>query len=66
MAKKAQRFLHDLNANVDDWYTGRIRFDTFNRRQKTIWDAIREAGEAIEELVLNALRHQLPPAKQAF
>ena len=60
MKKKAQRFLAELNANVDDWYNGWTRYDTFTRRQRTTWDAIHGAGEAVEELVLSALLERLP------
>lgn len=65
MANKAKRFLAELNGNVDAWYGGRIDFDTFNVRQRATWDTIREAGAASEEMVLRALRDQLPPAKRA-
>ena len=65
MANKAKRFLAELNGNVDAWYGGRIDFDTFNVRQRATWDAIREAGAASEEMVLRALRDQLPTAKRA-
>lgn len=62
MKKRVERFLAELNANVNDWYNGWTRYDTFTRRQKTTWDAIHGAGEAVEERVLSALRERLPPA----
>ena len=66
MAKQAKEFLAALNRNVDAWYAGRSDYETFNARQRTTWDAIRGAGHAVEELVLRALRDQLPPVKRAF
>ena len=66
MAKQAKEFLADLNRNVDAWYAGRIDHETFSAQQRTTWDAIRGAGDAVEELVLRALRDQLPPVKRAF
>ncbi len=65
MAKKATRFLADLISNVDALYEGRIDDETFKARQTVTWDAIREAGPAIEEMVLRALRDQMPPARRA-
>lgn len=65
MAKKATRFLADLKGNVDAWYEGRIDYAAFNARQRATWDAVREAGPAVEERVLRALRDQLPPVKRA-
>ena len=66
MAKQAKEFLAALNRNVDAWYAGRSDYETFNTRQRATWDAIRGAGQAVEEMVLRALRDQLPPAKRAF
>ncbi len=66
MAKQAKEFLAALNRNVDAWYAGRSDYETFNARQRATWDAIHGAGPAIEELVLRALRDQLPPANRAF
>ena len=60
MATKARRFLKELKGNVDAWYAGRIDYDAFNARQRATWDAIREAGQPVEEMVLRALRDQLP------
>ncbi len=65
MAKKATRFLADLIGNVDALYEGRIDDEAFTARQRATWDAIHEAGPAIEETVLRALRDQLPPARRA-
>ena len=65
MANRAKRLLAELNGNVDAWYGGRIDFDTFKLRQRATWDAIRKTGTASEEMVLRALRAQLPPAKRA-
>jgi hypothetical protein len=65
MANNAKRFLTELNGNVDTWYGGRIDFDTFNARQRATWNAIREAGAESDEMVLRALRDQLPPARRA-
>ncbi len=65
MATKATRFLADLTSNVDALYAGRMDAETFTARQRATWDAIRQAGPAIEEMVLRALRDQLPPAKRA-
>lgn len=62
MAKSARGFLNQLKANVDAWYEGRSDYETFNARQRATWDAIRSAGQAIEEMVLRGLRDQLPPA----
>ena len=64
MATKTTRFLEELKGNVDAWYAGRIDYDAFNVRQRATWDAIREAGQAIEEMVLRTLRDQLPPARR--
>jgi hypothetical protein len=50
---------------VDALYEGRIDDETFTARQRATWDAIREAGPAIEEMVLRALRAQMPPARRA-
>jgi hypothetical protein len=66
MAKQAKEFLAALNRNVDAWYAGRSDYETFNARQRATWDAIHGAGQAVEEMVLGALRDQLPPAKRAF
>ena len=66
MAKQAKEFLAALNRNVDAWYAGRIDHESFTARQRTTWDAIHGAGQAVEEMVLGALRDQLPPAKRAF
>ena len=63
MATKATRFLEELKGNVDAWYAGRIDYDAFNVRQRATWDAIRDAGQAVEEMVLRALRDQLPPTR---
>ena len=63
MATKARRFLEELKGNVDAWYAGRIDYDAFNVRQRATWDAIRKAGQAVEERVLRALRDQLPPPR---
>lgn len=62
MAKSAKTFLNNLKANVDAWYADQIDYETFGGRQRTTWDAIRKAGPRVEELVLRALRDQLPPA----
>jgi hypothetical protein len=66
MAKQAKEFLAALNRNLDAWYAGRSDYETFNARQRATWDAIRRAGHTVEELVLRALRAQLPPATRAF
>lgn len=60
MATKTTRFLEELKGNVDAWYAGRIDYEAFNVRQRSTWDAIRKAGQAVEEMVLRALRDQLP------
>ena len=59
MAKKAKEFLAALNGNVAAWYANRIDHETFSVRQRVIWDSIRGAGTAVEELVLTGLREQL-------
>lgn len=66
MAKQAKEFLAALKRNVDAWYAGRIDHESFTARQRATWDAIHGAGQAVEELVLRALRDQLPPVKRAF
>jgi hypothetical protein len=65
MAKKATQFVADLKGNVDAWYDGRIDYDAFTARQRTMWDAIRAAGPAVEERVLRALRDEMRPANLA-
>ena len=62
MAKRTMVFLNELKSNVDAWYADQIDYETFGVRQCTTWDAIRNAGPRVEELVLRALRDQLPPA----
>ena len=62
MAKKATQFVTDLRDNVDAWYDGRIDYDAFTARQRTTWDAIRDAGPAVEERVHRALRDEMRPA----
>ena len=62
MAKSARTLLNSLKANVEAWYVDQIDYQTFGRRQRATWDAIRKAGPRVEELVLHALRDQLPPA----
>ncbi len=60
-AKRATRFLAELNANVDAWYAGQIDYDDFGARQRATWDAIHAAGPAVAEQVLHALRDRMPP-----
>jgi hypothetical protein len=62
-AKRATRFLAELNANVDAWYAGRVDYETFGARQRAIWDAIHAAGAAVAEKVLRALRERMPTAR---
>jgi len=62
MAKSTRTFLNRLKANVDAWYAGQSDYETFTERQRATWDATRGAGQAVEEMVLRALRDQLPPA----
>ena len=62
MAKRTMVFLSELKSNVDAWYADQIDYETFGVRQRATWDAIRGAGQAVEEMVLRALRDQLPPA----
>ncbi len=65
MATEAKRFLEAIKGNVDAWYLGRMDYEAFNARQRANWDAIREAGEVVEEAVLRALRDRMPPARLA-
>jgi hypothetical protein len=60
MKKTARGVLADLERNVDAWYADQIDYETFGGRQRTTWDAIRNAGPRVEKLVLRALRQQLP------
>ena len=60
MKRTARGFLADLKRNVDAWYADQIDYETFGGRQRATWNAIRNAGPRIEELVLSALREQLP------
>jgi len=54
------QFLATLRENADAWYAGEIDFATFTACQRDTWEAIRQAGPAIEAEVLRALRDQLP------
>ena len=63
MATEAKRFLEAIEGNVDAWYLGRMDYEAFSACQRAIWDAIREAGEIVEEAVLRALRDRMPPAR---
>lgn len=54
------QFLATLRENVDAWYVGEIDFATFTACQRDTWEAIRQAGPAVESEVLRALRDQLP------
>jgi hypothetical protein len=54
------QFLATLRENADAWHAGEIDFATFTASQRDTWDAIRQAGPAIEAEVLRALRDQLP------
>ncbi len=65
MAKNAKRFLDEIEGNVDAWYLGRMDYEAFSARQRTTWDAIRRAGQDVEEAVLRALRNRTPPARLA-
>jgi hypothetical protein len=65
MKKAAKGFLAEIKRNVDAWYADEIDYATFGERQRATWDAIRNAGPRIEELVLRTLREQLPPANAA-
>ena len=65
MAKNAKRFLDEIEGNVDAWYLGRMDYEVFNARQRATWDAIRRAGQDVEEAVLRALRDRMPPARLA-
>ena len=61
MTKTAMKFLADLKANVDAWYTDQIDHATFSERQRAIWDAIGAAGQEVDAEVAQALRSQLKP-----
>ena len=65
MAKNAKRFLDEIEGNVDAWYLGRMDYEEFSARQRATWDAIRRAGQDVEEAVLRALRDRTPPARLA-
>ena len=54
------QFLATLRENADAWHAGEIDFATFTACQRDTWDAIRQAGPAIEAEVLRALCDQLP------
>lgn len=60
MKRTASSFLDELQRTVGDWCAERIDFETFNRRQRATWEAIRNAGPAIEGEVLRIVRAQLP------
>ena len=65
MATEAKRFLEAIKGNVDAWYLGRMDYEAFSARQRATWDAIRRAGQDVEEAVLRALRDRTPPARLA-
>ena len=65
MKRTAKRLLEAIRRNVDAWYADQIDYQTFGERQRLAWDAVRDAGPHVEELVLRALRDELPPAAGA-
>ena len=60
MEMKAKGFLEDLKRNVREYCTEQIDFETYNARQRKTWAAIQEAGPDVKELVLRAVREELP------
>jgi hypothetical protein len=63
MMSMKDEFLARLRAIADEWRGGDIDFATFTSGRDRIWDAIRQAGPAVEAAVLQTLRDQLPTSK---
>ncbi len=55
-ASQSARLHAALTENVDAWYERKISFESFQKHQREIWDAIEAAGSRVKANVQRSIR----------